>query len=336
MMATQYAPIQINIFTFPGKGLEEAEGVRDAFMAALKERALDELGPLDVQLMGWRGIEGRDVMVEVRQNGDSSLYELVTPDMASRIVQSHLEEHRPVQRWAVGKDFEAYYEGQTVRISELLGRIDPLSLEDYQDYDGYKSLLSFYSQGFDSFLQKVVAAGFCEFSRTRSLPCGTAWCTFRAEKQRPLLVVNAAPPFPSATADMLLLEGCPHQVLEGIILAAKTLPGRGGGGLFAGQRPAGRGAAASSLDQADREPDSAGSHAAETDRHFRRSAVYGGGRRTSSSRPCSLCCPGTFLRNTGVLPFWSIAWAPWRRSPSSLRRRSPSSGNWGSPAPPAP
>ena len=195
-MAAQYAPIQINIFTFPGKGLEEAEAVRDAFIAALKERALDELGPLDVQLVGWRGIEGRDVMVEVRHNGNSSLYELVTPDMASRIVQSHLEEHRPVHRWAVGKDFEAYYEGQTVRVSELLGRIDPLSLEDYQDYDGYKSLLSFYSQGFDSFLQKVVAAGFCEFSRTRSLPCGTAWCTFRAEKQRPSWWSTPRPPFP--------------------------------------------------------------------------------------------------------------------------------------------
>jgi NADH-quinone oxidoreductase subunit F len=223
MMATHYPPIQVNIFTFPGQGLKKAAAVKDAFIAALKERALDELGPLDVHLMGWRGIEGRDVMVEVRHNGDSSLYELVTPDMAPRILQSHLEEHRPVRRWVVGHDFESYYEAQTIRVSELLGRIEPLSLEDYQDYDGYKSLLSFYSQGFDSFLQKVVAAGFCEFSRTRSTPCGTAWCALRVEKQRPILVVNAAPPYPEATAEMLLLEGCPHQVLEGILLAAKTL-----------------------------------------------------------------------------------------------------------------
>ena len=170
MMATHYPPIQVNIFTFPGQGLEKAAAVKDAFIAALKERALDELGPLDVHLMGWRGIEGRDVMVEVRHNGDSSLYELVTPDMAPRIIQSHLEEHRPVRRWVVGHDFESYYEAQTIRVSELLGLIEPLSLEDYQDYDGYKSLLSFYSQGFDSFLQKVVATGFCEFSRTRSTP----------------------------------------------------------------------------------------------------------------------------------------------------------------------
>lgn len=223
MTPSPYPLLQVNIFTFPGKGLEEAEAVRDAFIAALKQRAFDELGPLDVNLMGWRGIEGRDVMVEVRHHDSSSLYELVTPDMAPRIVQSHLEEHRPVHRWTVGKDFEAYYEGQTIRVSELLGRIEPLSLQDYQDYDGYKGLLSFYSQGFDSFLQKVVAAGFCELSRTRSTPCGTAWCTLRAEKQRPILVVNAAPPFPLSTAEILLLEGCPHQVLEGILLAAKTL-----------------------------------------------------------------------------------------------------------------
>ncbi len=223
MIATQYPPIQVNIFTFPGKGLEEAETVREAFIEALKERALHELGPLDVHLVGWRGIEGRDVMVEVRQEGTSSLYELVTPDMAHRIIQSHLDEHRPVRRWVVGKDFEAYYEPQKVHISELLGKIDPTSLEEYQDYDGYKGLLAFYSQGFDSFLQKVVAAGFCEFSRTTSAPFGATWCELRVEKKRPILVVNAAPPFPQVTAEMLLLEGCPHQVVEGILLAVNTL-----------------------------------------------------------------------------------------------------------------
>jgi NADH-quinone oxidoreductase subunit F len=223
MMATEYPPLQVNIFTFPGQGLEEATAVRDAFLEGLTQRALHELGPLNVQLVGWRGIEGRDVMVEVRHEGTSSLYELITPDMVSRIIQGHLDEHRPVRRWVVGKDFDAYYEPQKIHISELVGKIDPLSLEEYQDYDGYKGLLSFYSQGFDSFLQKVVAAGFCEFSRITSTPFGATWCELRVEKKRPVLVVNAAPPAPQATAEMLLLEGVPHQVLEGILLAANTL-----------------------------------------------------------------------------------------------------------------
>ncbi len=215
--------LQINIFTFPGMALEEAEAVRDAFIAALKQRAFDELGPLDVHLMGWRGIEGREVMVEVRHQGTSSLYECVTPDMAAKIIRSHLEERRPVRHWVVGKDFEAYYEPQKLHISELLGRIDPTSLEEYQDYDGYKSLLSYYSQGFASFLQKVVAAGFCDFSRICRVPLGTNWFRLRIQKQSPILVVNAAPPFAQATPEMFLLEGCPHQVLEGILLAANTL-----------------------------------------------------------------------------------------------------------------
>ena len=223
MIASQYPLLQVNIFTFPGKAIEEAEAVRQAFIDTLKQRAFDELGPLDVQLVGWRGIEGRDVMVEVRYEGASSLYELVTPDMVPRIIQSHLDEHRPVRRWVVGKDFEAYYEPQKMHVSELLGKIDPQCLEEYQDYDGYKALRSFYSQGFDSFLQKVVAAGFCEFNRTTSTPFGATWCELRVEKQRPILVVNAAPPSPHATSEMLLLEGVPHQVLEGILLAVNTL-----------------------------------------------------------------------------------------------------------------
>ena len=223
MIASPYPLLQVNIFTFPGKAIEEAEAVRQAFIDTLKQRAFDELGPLDIQLVGWRGIEGRDVMVEVRFEGASSLYELVTPDMVPRIIQSHLDEHRPVRRWVVGKDFEAYYEPQKMHVSELLGKIDPQCLEEYQDYDGYKALRSFYSQGFDSFLQKVVAAGFCEFSRTTSAAFGPAWCELRVEKQRPILVVNAAPPSLNATSEILLLEGVPHQVLEGILLAVNTL-----------------------------------------------------------------------------------------------------------------
>jgi NADH-quinone oxidoreductase subunit F len=223
MIAGQYPLLQVNIFTFPGKALEEAEAVRQAFIDNLKQRAFDELGPLDIQLVGWRGIEGRDVMVEVRYEGTSSLYELVTPDMVPRIIQSHLEEHRPVRRWVVGKDFEAYYDLQKMYVSELLGKIDPQCLEEYQDYDGYKALRSFYSQGFESFLQKVVAAGFCEFNRTTSTPFGAVWCGLRVEKHRPILVVNASPPCPQATAEILLLEGVPHQVIEGILLAVNTL-----------------------------------------------------------------------------------------------------------------
>jgi len=222
-MANGRPLLRVSICTFPGKSLKMAKAVQEAFIAAMRERHLDELGPLEVHLVGWRGIEGRDVVVEVRDDTGAHLYELVTPDMVTRIIQSHIDEKRPVQRWLVGKDFRDFIEPQKRYISELVGQIDPVSWEEYQDYDGYKGLQTFMQQGFDSFLQKVVAAGFCEFARVTTSPLGKKWCELRVEKEQPLLLVNAAPPTPEASSEMFLLEGCPHQVVEGILLAAKTL-----------------------------------------------------------------------------------------------------------------
>ena len=61
------APVMhINISTFPGGDTRLAQEVQMAFLAEIRRRSLDELGPIDVRLVGWRGIEGRDVVVEVR------------------------------------------------------------------------------------------------------------------------------------------------------------------------------------------------------------------------------------------------------------------------------
>jgi NADH-quinone oxidoreductase subunit F len=128
--------MQINISTFPGGDTGPAEAVREAFLAAIKERSLDELGPVEVRLVGWRGIEGKDVVVEIRDQVGVNLYELLTPDMVPRIIQSHVDDGRPLRQWLMGKDFQDFSEHQKAYISELVGKIDPLSWEEYQDYDG--------------------------------------------------------------------------------------------------------------------------------------------------------------------------------------------------------
>ncbi len=215
--------MQINISTFPGRDTGPAEAVREAFLATIKERSLDELGPVEVRLVGWRGIEGKDVVVEIRDKVGVNLYELLTPDMVPRIIQSHVIDGRPLRQWLVGKDFQDFSELQKAYISELVGKIDPLSWEEYQDYDGYKGLRTFFSQGFDSFLQKVVAAGFREFNRMTTTSLGPLWCEWRVEKRQPILTLNGAPPLAQTTPAMFMVEGVPHQVLEGVLLAAQTL-----------------------------------------------------------------------------------------------------------------
>ncbi len=223
------------------------------------------------------------------------------------------------QRWVVGKDFEAYYEAQKMHVSELLGKIDPQCLEEYQDYDGYKGLRSFYSQGFDSFLQKVVAAGFCEFTRTTSLPSAPPGA-MRVEKQRPILVVNAAPAFPPGHRRYAAAGGLPHQVMEGILLAVKTLQAEAvivylpADATLARER-------LRSLDKANESrilPDQP-----LASEHYCRESRFMVEDEDLFIRSCTRCCPGPPGEIRRTPPSWSIAWAPSPRCPSSPRRRSP-------------
>ena len=218
------APLMtINISTFPGRDTHLALEVQAAFQAQITRRSLDELGPVDVRLVGWRGIEGKDVVLEVRDKLGANLYEMVTPDMVPRIIQSHIEEERPLRPWLASRDYQEFYELQKNYISELVGLIDPVSWEEYQDYDGYKGLQTFFSQGFDAFLQKVVASGFREINRVVPKSVGARWSEIRLEKSRPLLLINGAMPMPHPGPSRYISEGLPHQVLEGALLAAQTL-----------------------------------------------------------------------------------------------------------------
>jgi len=218
------APLMtINISTFPGRDTHLALEVQAAFLAQITRRSLDELGPVDVRLVGWRGIEGKDVVLEVRDKLGANLYEMVTPDMVPRIIQSHIEEERPLRPWLASRDYQEFYELQKNYISELVGLIDPVSWEEYQDYDGYKGLQTFFSQGFDAFLQKVVASGFREINRVVPKSVGARWSEIRLEKSRPLLLINGAMPMPHPGPSRYISEGLPHQVLEGALLAAQTL-----------------------------------------------------------------------------------------------------------------
>jgi NADH-quinone oxidoreductase subunit F len=215
--------MNINISTFPGRDTHQAQEVQDAFLAEIKRRSLDELGPVEVRLVGWRGIEGKDVVVEVRDKLGANLYEMVTPDMVPRIIQSHIEEERPLRPWLASRDYHEFYELQKNYISELVGTIDPVSWEEYQDYDGYKGLQTFFSQGFDAFLQKVVASGFREINLVTPESVGIRWSEIRLEKSRPLLLINGAMPMPHPGPTRYIAEGLPHQVLEGAMLAAQIL-----------------------------------------------------------------------------------------------------------------
>ncbi|MEW6244392.1 MAG: hypothetical protein AB1497_09070 [Bacillota bacterium] len=93
----------------------------------------------------------QEVLVDVQFPGSPRVtYGNVTPKKVSRIVESHLKEHVPVQEWVVGEVAtpEAPYPGnpfymkQKRIVLKKCGFIDPESIDEYIAMDGYSGLVS--------------------------------------------------------------------------------------------------------------------------------------------------------------------------------------------------
>ncbi len=107
------------------------------------------------------------------------------------------------------------------RVLAGIGRIDPGSLDSYRDQGGYAGLRRAIEQlGPEGVITEIERAGL----RGRGgggYPTGDKWRAARAsEGDGKVVVVNLMGADPTALGDRALAEGNPHQLLEGVLIAA--------------------------------------------------------------------------------------------------------------------
>jgi NADH-quinone oxidoreductase subunit F len=113
-------------------------------------------------------------------------------------------------------------------IMERCGRIDPEDIHDYIAESGYAALAGALEQGPEEVIESIAASGL----RGRGgagFPTGRKWALARAAAG-PLkyVICNADEGDPGAYMDRTLIESNPHQVIEGMIIAAHAVgAGRG-------------------------------------------------------------------------------------------------------------
>lgn len=106
------------------------------------------------------------------------------------------------------------------RVLKLAGRINPVSLEDYRAAGGYQALAKALAMAPEAIVNEIKASGL----RGRGgggFPAGMKW-GFLAAKTAPekIVICNADEGDPGAFMDRSLMESAPHQVLEGMLIAA--------------------------------------------------------------------------------------------------------------------
>lgn len=160
------------------------------------------------------------------------LYGGVTPEDVDEIISTTLKKGKAVERLTVVQQGQAtasikdldFYKQQTRQVLENCGRIDPRRIEDAIERGGYRAAIeTMASKSPQEVIDEVTRSGL----RGRGgagFPAGVKWrfCRQAPEGQK-YLICNADEGDPGAFMDRALLEGDPHRVIEGMIIAAYAI-----------------------------------------------------------------------------------------------------------------
>jgi NADH-quinone oxidoreductase subunit F len=175
-------------------------------------------------------------LVIVHKSGTPRVcYANIGPDEVIQILEKHVLGNDPCAKWALGtmtpgqlngiNDFNEHpmMRRQVRNILRNCGLIDPENVHHYLARDGYRGFLQALEIGPDKTLEEVKTAGL----RGRGgagFPTWRKWQFCRdAPGRTKYLICNADEGDPGAFMNRSLIEGDPHAVLEGILIAAFTL-----------------------------------------------------------------------------------------------------------------
>lgn len=201
----------------------------DAVVAAIQNQVQRRQLDVAVQRTGCLGACHREPLVEVINNGASTLYGPITPERVALVFDHEFGtgERGLAPDWIVSRrDDKADYPflGRQVKITtRLCGIIDPESLQDYIRHDGYAALRAALKMPPEQVINAV------KQSKLRGrggagFPTGLKWEIMHKQPMFPKYIIcNADEGDPGAFMDRTMLEGDPHRLLEGMLIAAYAM-----------------------------------------------------------------------------------------------------------------
>jgi len=204
------------------KGAKEIEELISKELRAL---GLDE--EVLVAPTGSLGFE--DIGVAIAVYPDGVIYAPVTQNDVPRIIKEHLLKGRIVKELVheIGKKDVTVTESRAERVLSIqqrvllkrVGVINPESIEEYIAEDGYLALENALEKGPQWVLEEVKASEL----RGRGgagFPTGKKWeFTAKAKSDVKYVICNADEGEPGTFKDRVIMEGDPHLLIEGMILA---------------------------------------------------------------------------------------------------------------------
>ncbi|MDR2659029.1 MAG: NADH-quinone oxidoreductase subunit NuoF [Spirochaetaceae bacterium] len=192
--------------------------------------------PAGVKKGGCPGFCNQSVLVLVEPEG--WLYTKVKPEDAEEIVEATIKNGKPVERLAYkGPDGKSilkkadipFYKKQTRIVLEQCGEIDAENIKEYLAVGGYSA--------FEKVLFDMTPEAVCKEVTESNLrgrggagfPAGVKWNdTLKAQGSPKYVICNGDEGDPGAFMDQSVMEGVPHQMIEGMLIAARAIGAKQG------------------------------------------------------------------------------------------------------------
>jgi NADH-quinone oxidoreductase subunit F len=182
--------------------------------------------PVRLQRTGCLGACHREPLLEVCAGADAILYGPVTPERVAPILDAHFGggERGVSDGWVVSQRADKrdypFLARQLKVTTQLCGVIDPASLDDYLAHDGYRALRAALGMPPEQVI-RLVSDARLRGRGGAGYPTGLKWAQTRAQPGAPkYLICNADEGDPGAFMDRTMIEGDPHRLLEGMLIAA--------------------------------------------------------------------------------------------------------------------
>ncbi len=172
----------------------------------------------------------REPLVEVISNGKSYLYGEIDDTKAEEILRHHNDFGEAKKEYVVrAEEFETkddtYWNGQVKIALRNCGYINPERIEEYEQRNGYKAITKISNSKLsqEDVIQTIMDSGL----RGRGgagFSTGMKWKFAKGYKSdTKYIICNADEGDPGAFMDRSLLEGDPHAVIEGMIIAGYAI-----------------------------------------------------------------------------------------------------------------
>jgi NADH-quinone oxidoreductase subunit F len=158
----------------------------------------------------------------------------IEPDDVEEIVERTVLAGEPIERLQyvdpktgnkVAYEYEVpFYAGQQRNVFRHNGKIDPVLIEDYVAAGGYCALAKAFEDHSPEQIIEIVKESGLRGRGGGGFPTGLKWEFCRRERAKEkYLICNADEGDPGAFMDRSVLEGTPHAVLEGMLIAALAI-----------------------------------------------------------------------------------------------------------------